>query len=144
MSNVYGKKFFRVLKEDLDIDPEKEKAALASSLDKETNPDDFLVDAPTQDLNASVQQAVSQREQQMMNQLQGWISTMEEFRDFLNGQDPNSVQKALASAESETILDKMRNAEQRKIARVATELAALIESFKGYIAQAGNSNLKYV
>ena len=38
----------------------------------------------------------------------------------------------------------MKASEQRKIARVATELAALNESFKGYIAQTGNAQFKYV
>ena len=41
-------------------------------------------------------------------------------------------------------LDKMKNSEQRKIARVATELAGLAQSFKGYVAQASNPSLKYV
>ena len=40
-------------------------------------------------------------------------------------------------------IDRMKS-EQRKIARVATELAALAESFKGFLAQSNNSSLKYV
>lgn len=144
MANAYSKKFFRILSEGLDIDPDAEREALGASLDDDTDPDDFQTDQKTQDVNASVEHAMSQRERMMTQQLQGWIDQMETFRDLLNGQDHGSIQHALATAESETILDKMKNAEQRKIARVATEIAALIESFKGYIAQSGNSNLKYV
>jgi hypothetical protein len=144
MSSAYQKRFARLLKEDLDIDPEMEAGAMEGMLDDETNPDEFRTDQPAQDVNASVENAISQREQQMISQLNEWIGEMERFRDFMNGPEGNSIQKALADAEPETILDKMRNAEQRKIARVATELAALIESFKGYVAQSGNANLKYV
>ena len=38
----------------------------------------------------------------------------------------------------------MKASEQRKLARVATELAGVTESFKGYLAQTGNSQFKYV
>jgi len=145
MSSAYRKRFFNILKEDLDINPDAEATAMQASLDDDTDPNAFQTDQPAQDVNSSVHQAVSERERQMITTLQGWISEMERFRDFLNGpESSNSIQKTLADAEPETILDKMRNAEQRKIARVATELAALIESFKGYVAQAGNANLKYV
>lgn len=144
MSNPYEKRFYHFLKEDLKLDPKLERDAMAQSLDDETDPSQFDVGQSVQDIDTSVQDAISQREIQMIGTIKGWITQMEQFRDFLNGPEGGSIQKALASAESETILDKMRNAEQRKIARVATELAALIESFKGYLAQTGNSNLKYV
>lgn len=144
MANAYSKKFFRILSEEMGIDPEAEKAAFEAGLDDGTDPGAFGTDQATQDVNASVEQAMNQREQMMTQQLQGWIDKMEEFRELLNGQNDQSIQHTLATAEPETILDKMKNAEQRKIARVATEIAALIESFKGYIAQSGNSNLKYV
>ena len=144
MSSVYGKKFRKYLTEDLDLDPRGERDAMSGMLDDETPVDEFDVDQPEIDATDQVKQAISEREAQMIGQLEGWIGEMERFRDFLNGSQETSVQKALAAAEPETILDKMRNAEQRKIARVATELAALIESFKGYVAQSGNANLKYV
>lgn len=145
MNDAYYKRFHKILVEGLqDIDPEREKAAMSGTLDDNTPPEAFDVDQDTQSVDASVKQAISEREAQMIGKINNWIANMEQFRDFLNGTDNDSIQKNLATAESETILDKMRNAEQRKIARVATELAALIESFKGYIAQSGNSNLKYV
>lgn len=145
MSNAYHKRFSKILIEGLDdIDPDLEARAMQGTLDDETDPSQFDVAQDAQDINASVEQAISEREAQMVQKIGGWISQMEQFRDFLNGPEGDSIQKNLADAEPETILDKMRNAEQRKIARVATELAALIESFKGYIAQSGNANLKYV
>jgi len=144
MNNPYETRFYKFLKEDLKLDPELERDAMEQSLDDETDPNQFNTAQSVQDIDASVKNAISERERQMIGTIRGWITQMEQFRDFLNGPEGGSIQKALADAEAETILDKMRNAEQRKIARVATELAALIESFKGYLAQSGNSNLKYV
>jgi hypothetical protein len=143
-NNVYEAKFYKFLTEDLGLNPDLEKNAMAQTLDDETDPSEFDVSQEVQSVDKSVEQAISAREQQMIKTISDWIGQMEKFRDFLNGPHNNSIQKALSNAESETILDKMRNAEQRKIARVATELAALIESFKGYLAQTGNANLKYV
>lgn len=144
MSNPYEKRFYKFLKEDLGIDPKLERDAMKQTLDDDTDPNSFDIGQSVQNVDASVQKAISERERQMIGIIKGWITEMEQFRDFLNGPEGGSIQKALADAEPETILDKMRNAEQRKIARVATELAALIESFKGYLAQSGNSNLRYV
>lgn len=144
MSNAYEKRFYKFLREGLDLNPDLEKDAMEASLDDETNPDEFDVGQPVQDVDTSIQKALSERERQMVSKITGWVTQMEQFLDFLNGTHGESIQKNLSNAEPETILDKMRNAEQRKIARVATELAALIESFKGYLAQSGNANLRYV
>lgn len=138
--NKFESRFFKVLNEQDD-----ERDAMISTLDKGTNPDEFDVDpqgSPT-DQNADVARAVSQREQQMVNELKGWIQSMEEFLEKLNGTQ-NSIQTTLAGAEADTLFDKMKQSEQRKIARVATELAALNESFKGFLAQSKNPSLKYV
>jgi hypothetical protein len=80
----------------------------------------------------------------MSAQLEEWVATCDEFLDFLNGTGPNSIQTTLANAEPDTIFDRMKQSEQRKIARVATELAALTESFRGYISQTENPSFKYV
>ena len=79
----------------------------------------------------------------MTTQIKGWVTEMEEFLQHLNGTE-NSIQTALAAAEPDTILDRMKTSEQRKIARVATEIAALAESFKGYLSQTNNAQFKYV
>ena len=56
----------------------------------------------------------------------------------------DSIQTALAQSESDTIFDRMKQSEQRKIARVATELASLAESFRGYLAQTENPSFRHV
>ena len=68
---------------------------------------------------------------------------MDEFLTFLNGEE-NSIQSALAQAETDTIFERMKQSEQRKISRVATELASLAESFRGYVAQTDNPSFKHV
>ena len=138
----FENRFFKVLSEQ-----DEDRAAMLSTLDKDTNPEDFDTDtaSPTDinDPNSAVSRALSEREAAMVSQVREWVSSMEEFLENLNGTE-NSIQTALANAEADTLLDKMKQSEQRKIARVATELAALAESFKGFLAQSNNSSLKYV
>jgi hypothetical protein len=138
----FENRFFKVLNEQ-----DEDRAAMLATLDKDTNPEDFNteVDTPTDinDPNSAVSRALSEREAAMVSQVREWVVSMEEFLENLNGTE-NSIQTALANAEADTLLDKMKQSEQRKIARVATELAALAESFKGFLAQSNNSSLKYV
>lgn len=138
----FENRFFKVLSEQ-----DEDRAAMLSTLDKDTNPEDFDTNTvePTDinDPNSAVSRALSEREAAMVSQVREWVVNMEEFLENLNGTE-NSIQTALANAEADTLLDKMKQSEQRKIARVATELAALAESFKGFLAQSNNSSLKYV
>jgi hypothetical protein len=138
----FENRFFKVLKEQ-----DEDRAAMLASLDKDTNPSEFDVDVKAQvdsnDPNAAAAKAISERETAMTNQVREWIANMEEFLEALNGTE-NSIQTSLANAEPDTLLDKMKQSEQRKIARVATEIAALAESFKGFLAQSNNVSLKYV
>jgi hypothetical protein len=138
----FENRFFKVLSEQ-----DEDRAAMLSTLDRDTNPEDFDTDtaSPTDinDPNSAVSRALSEREAAMVSQVREWVSNMEEFLENLNGTE-NSIQTALSNAEADTLLDKMKQSEQRKIARVATELAALAESFKGFLAQSNNSSLKYV
>ena len=135
----FENRFFKVLSEQ-----DEDRAAMLSTLDKDTNPEDFDTDtaSPTDinDPNSAVSRALSEREAAMVTQVREWVSNMEEFLENLNGTE-NSIQTALSNAEADTLLDKMKQSEQRKIARVATELAALAESFKGFLAQSNKSSL---
>ena len=96
------------------------------------------------DPNVKAAVAVEERNAAMRATLKGWIDEIDGFLQYLNGEAPDSIQTLLANSEPDTIFDRMKASEQRKIARVATELAALNESFKGYIAQTGNAQFKYV
>jgi len=142
----FERRFFKSLNEQA----EEEREAFEAELDDNTEAGDFDVDvevdevAVEEDPNVKAAQAVSERNAAMRTQLEGWVGEIEQFLEYLNGSTPNSIQTLLANAEPDTIFDRMKASEQRKIARVATELAALNESFKGYIAQTGNAQFKYV
>ena len=142
----FERRFFRSLHEQVD----DEREAFEAELDDNTNPEEFDVDVDIDDTvveddpNVRAAQAVNDRNEAMKDELRGWIGKMEEFLDYLNGEESNSIQQKLANAEPDTIFDRMKASEQRKLARVATELAGVTESFKGYLAQTGNSQFKYV
>jgi len=142
----FEKRFLKSLNEQA----EEERAAFEAELEDNTEAGDFDVDvevdevAVDEDPNVRAAQAVSERNAAMRSKLESWVGEIEQFLEYLNGSSPDSIQTLLANAEPDTIFDRMKASEQRKIARVATELAALNESFKGYIAQTGNAQFKYV
>ena len=143
-------KFERRFYKSLNEQAEEERAAFEAELEDNTEAGDFDVDvevdevAVDEDPNVKAAQAVSERNAAMRTKLESWVGEIEQFLEYLNGSSPDSIQTLLANAEPDTIFDRMKASEQRKIARVATELAALNESFKGYIAQTGNAQFKYV
>jgi len=141
----FERRFFKSLTEQTE-----ERVAFEAELDKDTDAGEFDVDVDVDetvvedDPNVKAALAVSERNEAMRAKLEGWVGEIETFLEYLNGSSPDSIQTLLANAEPDTIFDRMKASEQRKIARVATELAALNESFKGYIAQTGNAQFKYV
>lgn len=142
------RKFLKVLMED-NMDPDAERAAMEASLDDGTDPNSFdtdvdSLDAQAAEYNDEVADAMSRRNQQIISELQGWIDEIESFLNFLNSEDPNSVQSKLAAAEPDTVMDKMKQSQQTKISRVASDLASLHQNFLGFMAQTQNTRFKYV
>ena len=143
----FERRFFKSLHTEAAVE---EREAFEAELDDGTNREDFDVKVDVDetvvedDPNVKAALAVSERNAAMKAKLEGWVGEIEQFLEYLNGSSPDSIQTILATAEADTIFDRMKASEQRKIARVATELAALNESFKGYLAQTGNAQFKYV
>ena len=139
----FESKFQKCLLEDLD-----DEAAFEASLDKGVSGEDYATDVePNLDpdnANVSAASAISVRNDAMHAAIKSWVDHLDGTLQFLNSEQPDSVQSQLAAAEPDTILDRMKQSEQRKIARVATELASLTESFRGYLAQSNNAQFKYV
>jgi len=144
----FEKRFFKVLKEN-----DEDKEAFELELDDDTSSEDFDIDveadveatADIQDPAIKAAEATAEIHEAQINTLKGWISSGDEFLKMMNdAEDPNSVQAVLANAQADTIFDRMRQSEQRKIARVATELASLNESFRGYLAQTDNAQFRGV
>ena len=140
----FENRFFKTLKE-----ATEEEKAFDAELDNDTDAEDFDTDLEVDEVTAGedpvVQAAKAQSAaaEQMRGELTSWITEMDTFLSFLNGES-NSIQTALAQSESDTIFDRMKQSEQRKIARVATELASLAESFRGYLAQTENPSFRHV
>lgn len=142
----FESKFRKLLREDdlgLDLEPDLEKDAMVDSLDDDVSPDEFDVDMePDFSDSDPVADAVNQQNQQMVQTLSEWESRIEEFLGFLNSDSPDSMQSQLAQAAPETVMDKVKQSQQVKIARVASDLAALQQSILGFKAQSSNSKLK--
>ena len=143
----FARNFVTVLREQ-DIDPTIERKAMESSLDDGIDPSDFdtNMEMSPEEARATdeVADAMSRRNEQIISELQGWIDHVEEFLNFLNSEDPSSVQSRLAAAEPDTVMDKMKQSQQTKISRVASDLASLHQNFLGFMAQTSNARFKYV
>lgn len=143
----FARNFVKVLRE-ADLDRDLEREAMEGSLDDGVDPSEFDTDLEISPEEAQVTDevadAMSRRNQQIIDELQGWITKTEEFLNFLNSEDPNSVQSRLAAAEPDTVMDKMKQSQQTKISRVASDLASLHQNFLGYMAQTSNARFKYV
>jgi len=136
--SLYQKRFKKFLSEQDDENTElTDQEAMASTLEPETSPEDFDVDAP-----AGGEDPVSSQSRQMFEELSSWIDKMDEFGDYLNG-TRDSIQTSLNSAEPDTIFDSISNAETKKIARVAMEVSSLSEILKGYLAGANDPKYKF-
>jgi len=145
----FGNRFTKVLKEDAE-----DQAAFEAALEDDTTADDFSVEteadpeaaAEIAETDPSVKAAEAQGEinTRMVETLKGWITSGDEFLAKLNdASNPDSIAHALGNAEPDTLFDKM-SSEQRRVSKVATDLAALNETMRGYLAQSGDSNLKGV
>lgn len=89
-------------------------------------------------------QHAAQKEAKMIKNLQSWIVQLDGMVDYLNGTEGNSIQMQLKQAVPDTIFDKMRTSEAKKIARVAKEISALAETFKGYLATSNSPRYRFV
>lgn len=145
--SIFVRNFIALLNE-ADIDRVRERSAMESSLDDGIDPTEFDTELEMSPDEAhatdEVADAMSRRNQQIIDELQSWIEKTEEFLLFLNSEDPTSVQSRLAAAEPDTVMDKMKQSQQTKISRVASDLASLHQNFLGFMAQTQNSRFRYV
>lgn len=107
-----------------DISPDRE--AMASTLDDGITPEHYDIPAPRNSLNNDVKQ-------RQLKELEGWITKVEHFIEFLNAPDTNSMQNKLHEAEADTLFDSISKSEKKKITRLASDLSSFSESLKGYL-----------
>ena len=146
MKNDFKNKFIKILESDIKKISDKE--AMQTTLDKDSTPEDFDVsmDDEVQALNASqdLMNVVNNQNQIMVNKLYSWIKHIEDFVVFLNDTNGDSIQSNLTKSLPDTLFDKIKTAESKKIARTAVDLAALAETFKGYISTSNRPELRGV
>ena len=130
--SLYSKKFIKFLNEQDDVE------AMQSTLEPETDVEDFDIDVP----ETSDGSSIGSQQRQMFDELSQWIQEMDKFSNYLNGTD-DSIQTSLNSAESDTIFDSISNSETKKIARVAMEVSSLSEILKGYLAGANDPKYRF-
>ena len=77
---------------------------------------------------------------QMTSTIQQWITQIQEFNEFLNGLEGQSMQAQLNNADCDTLFADISRSETKKISRIAQDLSALTESFKGYLLSAEDNS----
>lgn len=131
MTNKFQAKFLKFLQEapELDIDPTLERDAAEASLDDDVSMDDYDVDMEA-DPNAvdEIGDAIARQNEQMTTVINKWSDNIDKFLSYLNGDQPNSIQSVLATANPESVLGNLKN-QQVKIGRIASDLAALQQAF---------------
>lgn len=132
----FGKKFLTFLEQD---EQTPDEAAMAATLEGDVAPADLGAD-----VDAQAATAVAQQQQQMVQTIQSWITKLDEFVKYLNSPTGDSIQITLKNAIPDTILDKIRATETKKIARSAMDLAALSQVLQGYLATARDPKYKNV
>lgn len=135
--DLFKRAFNTILEQDVDnkldtpsVEPKTDKEAMASKLDT-AKPEDFDVNAPTITDTQKVRQ-------EQLSQLQVWIKKIDEFIEYLNGTNGESIQSKLHSATCESLFEDIARSEKKKIARLAAELSSLSESMKGYLISSEN------
>lgn len=143
--NTFAKVFNVIIEQDVPTAPEAAgntvPAGAEPGLEGEAN---ALGAADIDPEDAQILKQAAARELKMIHSLNDWIVKLDEIVEYLNGTTPESIQMQLKKAVPDTIFDKMRTAEAKKIARVAKEISALAETFKGYAATADNPSYRFV
>jgi hypothetical protein len=134
--NKFGKKFLTFLEQD---EQTPDEVAMAATLEGDVAPSDLGANIDTQ-----AAAAVAQQQQQMVQTIQSWITKLDDFVKYLNSPTGESIQMTLKNAIPDTILDKIRATETKKIARSAMDLAALSQVLQGYLATARDPKYKNV
>ena len=131
MSN-FEKKFFSLLKEEEDVDalaatPEDDANALADTLDDPDSLDD-LDDTTTQDPEHIPEPHPNYDRD--LDQLDQWINTIKEFKDYLNGGAGSILARLKDEAKIGTIFDGLSDSTKSDILNIAEKLASLNEQLR--------------
>lgn len=121
--------FFKVLDEDIndkvgpaDITPEGDEEAFNQSFENPEDADEFSTDP-----------AVAGFQDKYVEQAKSWITQINEFCEWLNGTDSNSLNKQLIAMDKQNSPFEGISNEAKKITGIARDLASLAEGIKGVV-----------
>jgi len=135
--SAFSKRFKLFIEQD--IEPTPDEQAMQATLDSASP-----ADLGAAGVDNAVLQAAAQQEQQMVQHIKNWIGELDRFTNFLNDpESPDSIQSILKNSIPDTILDKVRTTETKKIARTAMDLAALAQSMKGYLSNSTDPKYRF-
>jgi hypothetical protein len=130
MNKKFYNKFLKIIQEapELDIDPNMERDAAEMTLDDDTSMEDYDMDMEP-DFNEmdDIGNAVARQNQKQASMIDSWSSKIEEFINYLNSDQSNSLLSVLAKAPDGTVLGNLKK-ERNKISNIASDLAALQQS----------------
>ncbi len=133
MSNIFENRFNTILEADAvsmpemqDDAPMSDREAMAQTL-KTSKPEDYDVQAPHGGGE------IEKEKEHQKTQLGGWVQEIDKFIAFLDGTDGGSIQAKLHAARCDSVFEDIARSEKKKKARIAAELSALSEAFKGYL-----------
>jgi len=119
----------------LNANPDASQDAFQGELDKGTDPTHFDVKA----LDAA-DSAIRETKINQIKELDSWINKIDEFTEFLNGTEGNSIQAKLHDAKPESIFEKIASSESKKLSKIASELSGLSERLKAYLIGSKTEN----
>lgn len=127
--NLYTKRFKSTLLEQeepispQDLSPEDDAATLDQSMSDEVQADEMGSDG----------MGISNPRAKYMVKFQEMISQFEEFAKYLNSEEEDSVNQFLNAVDKDGSIFSGVSRETGKVTTVAESLAALAESFRGYM-----------
>jgi len=128
--NKFQNRFFQHI-----MEQDNEREAMEASLDRDTNPADFDVNAvpdnnEVADLTQQAAQANAAQTAEMIDHMKEWIQVCGEFHNYLNGEkNPNSLLQVLGRAKPKTIMDAVKG----KSATNLTDFAGELLKFNNYL-----------
>jgi len=139
---TFTERFFKILQE-ADEAPVSDAEAAAGELDGGTDPAMLDVEPGPDVAPAGVDPSVGggnpadelkkQQNVQFAGQIEGWVVKIEDFINYLNGLDGESLNSQINNAPCDTIFDDIARSETKKIGRIAQDLRSLSESLKSYL-----------
>jgi hypothetical protein len=125
--NLYSKRFRTILEQEelqpAEFDAAGDAEALAGSMEGEVQPSDMGA-TPTDQTNPRAK---------YMARIEDIIDKFEEFAKYLNSEEHDSVNQFLNAVDKDGSIFSGMSRETGKVTTVAESLAALAESFRGYM-----------